>query len=325
MNRSVGVTVSAVVVFIGSALTLLMGAGSVLALVVLHNMPPQPVFVRYSIIGVATIEVAFAIWGILSGIGLLRLREWARISMVVFGVLLLLFGLPGLVFIPLLPLGPQGNVPENFVLMIKLGMGAFYGVLAALGGWWLYFFNQRMVKDQFRTAPPGAPGSATPRARPLSISIIGWFLTISAVAVLPVLLLRFPLFFFGFLFTGARAQLVMLAWCGLQFAAGVGLLRLRPWGRTLALCTLSLGMLNGLISMLIPGSQARLQQAMTLTMQRMNMPWLPEQGPMAFQTWSASFWFGLFFGMVFVAVQLWFVARNKQAFYARGDSPGAAS
>jgi len=325
MYRSVGVTVSAVVVFIGSASMLLMAAFSALAFVILRNMPPQPVFVRYSMIGVATVELAFAIWGILSGIGLLRLREWARISMVVFGVLLLVVGLPGLVFIPLMPLGPQGNVPENFVLMFKLGMGAFYGVLAALGGGWLYFFNKRTVKDQFRSVPQGTPEPVSSRVRPLSISIIGWFLTVTSVLVLPVLLLRFPLFFFGTLFTGAHAQLIMLAWCGLQFAAGVGLLRLRPWGRTLALCTFSLGMLNGLITILVPGSQARLLQAMTLTMQRLGVPWPPEQGPMLFQTWSASFWFGLVFGVLFVGVQLWFVVRNKQAFYAREDSPGAPS
>ena len=325
MNRSTGVTVSAVVVFIGSAFTLLSGAFSMLAFVAVRNITAQPAFVRYFMVGMAMLEVAFAIWGILSGIGLLLLREWARISMVVFAVLLLLFTLPGLLFIPLLPLGPPGNVPENFVLLIKFGMGIFYGLLAALGGWWVYFFNKRSVKDQFRGVPQGAPALLPPRARPLSISIIGWILTISAFFVLPTLLLRLPLFFFGTLFTGRPAQLIMLAWCGLQFAAGVGLLRLRPWGRTLALCALSLGMLNGLVTMLIPGSLARFLQAMALMRERLHMPQPGVEEGMLLQSWSALMWFGLVLGILFVGVQLWFVVRNKQAFYARRDSIGAMS
>jgi len=325
MNRSTGVTVSAVVVFIGCAFTLLSAAFSMLAFVALRNITAQPEFVRYFMVGMAMLEVAFAIWGTLSGIGLLRLRDWARISMVVFSVLLLLFTLPGLLFIPLLPLGPPGNVPENFVLLVKLGMGIFYGLLAALGGWWVYFFNKRSVKDQFRGVSQGAPALVPPRARPLSISIIGWILTISAFFVLPALLMRLPLFFFGTLFTGGPAQLIMLAWCGLQFSAGVGLLRLRPWGRMLAVGTLSLGMLNGLATMLLPGSQVKLQQGLALVMQRLGMPWPPEYGPMAFQMGSGAFWYGIALGMVFIGIQLWFVVRNKQAFHASRDSVGAMS
>jgi hypothetical protein len=315
MNRSMGVTVSAVLVFIGSALTLLFGAFSMLAFVTIRNMPPQPAFVRYFMAGVAVFEVAFAIWGILSGIGLLHSREWARISMLVFSGLLLFFNLPGLLIVPLLPMPQPENVPGNFVFAIKLGMGIFYGLLAALGGSWLYLFNKKTVKSQFVRGETSVPSLAHPSRRPLSITIIGWLLVLVPIFALPTLSLRFPVLFLGMVLGGWRAALVMLAWGGAQFAAGVGLLKLRPWGRTLSICVLMFGLFNVLVTILLPGGQARFDQMIAAIQARMGIPMTTIPGLM-----NSSWRVGLLFGVAFVAVQLWFVVTRKQAFHAEQEA-----
>lgn len=120
--------------------------------------------------------------------------------MLVFAVLLILFSLPAalvMAFIPL-PNTSAPDLPSNFGSILRVGFVVFYGMFAALGGFWLYFFNRRSVKEQFEGNRPGVevavPGLpiATPDAkpaRPLSITIIGWFLLVgSALAPLSLLL-----------------------------------------------------------------------------------------------------------------------------------------
>lgn len=97
MNRSVGVTVIAVLALLGSGLALLMG---ILMLVVMGvapvptqpGFPASPAFFRVMLLAASLVYVLPAIWGILTGIGLFQLKNWARISTIVFSVLLTLMG-----------------------------------------------------------------------------------------------------------------------------------------------------------------------------------------------------------------------------------------
>ena len=315
MERSGGVTASAILVFIGSGLTLLFAVFSVLAFFVVRDIPAQPPFVRYVMAGIGILEVAFAVWGILSGIGLLRLRRWARISMLVFSGILLFFTLPVLLIVPWMHLPAPEGTPGNFALFMKVFLVVCYGIPAAIGGWWLYFFNRRSVKDQFRGSVAAAETSAA-SARPLSITIIGWILVVGALFVAPFMFLHFPIFFFGYLFDGVLAHVVGFGWCVVQVVAGVGLLRLKPWGRTLAICALLFGMLSGLASLFVPGSHARLQQATALVLDRLGVP----HPPGAIQE-PVPYWAGLVVGFVIVAVQLWFIVTRKKAFLSGNETP----
>lgn len=71
---------------------------------------------------------------------------------------------------PLILLIPLPN--SHDLSVVRFGMALFYGVFAALGGFWLYFFNTRSVKVQFRAEAAGTGirgrgfvfGSANPRA-----------------------------------------------------------------------------------------------------------------------------------------------------------------
>ena len=106
--------------------------------------------------------LGLAAWGIATGINLLQLREWARISMIVFSGLLLVMAVPGLIMMLVMPLPtppvsalPPGDAMpslEHLMTAVRIGMAVFYALLALLGGWWLYFFNSRPIRELFRGA-----------------------------------------------------------------------------------------------------------------------------------------------------------------------------
>ena len=83
---------------------------------------------------------------------------------------------------------------------------------------------------------------------------------IGVLSILMTFVFRAPVLMFGFLFSGRL--LVVAPLLAAQFAAGVGLLKMKLWGRTLAICVLFFGMLNIVITILVPGSQSRWDQAM---------------------------------------------------------------
>jgi len=314
MKRSTGVTVSAVFVFIGSGLTIAFGLLTIAVAVFVPKQPQQPPFLRYILLFSVGMYLTFGIWGVASGVGLLRLRQWARISVLVFSGILLVFTVPALLIVPFIPMQPTAGLPDDFGLFFKLGMSAIYGSIAAIGGGWLYFFNKRTVKNQFRTLPePGTSESgvsaANPSRRPLSITIIGCLLLIGPLFFVPAVLLHLPMLFFGQTLDGWRASLFALVWCVVQGAAGVGLLKLLPWARILAIGTFLFGILNCL-TMVLPGSMARLEQVNVAMQARMGLPAVA--GPPAML--HMGMWMGAIFGVAGMAVQIWFVVTRKQAF-----------
>src|ERR1700693_2940595 len=83
MARSTGITVSAVVVIIGSAFTVLCGAMILLGSVLVLNSSraaDAPVNLRYILVIETFIFFGFGGRGSASGIGLIKTKEWGRIS-----------------------------------------------------------------------------------------------------------------------------------------------------------------------------------------------------------------------------------------------------
>src|SRR5438270_8143645 len=83
-----------------------------------------------------------AVWGIVTAVGLLQLKNWARISAIVFSVLLMVFGafgvLSSMIFF-LKPPSGNGVDPKMFSII-----GAVTAVFAlsqiGIGIWWMVFF-----------------------------------------------------------------------------------------------------------------------------------------------------------------------------------------
>jgi hypothetical protein len=342
MNRSIGITVSAILTFIGSWLTIAFGGLSIIALLIAMQAPPKPLIVRFVFATLMFLQFGLGAWGIASGIGLLRLRPWTRISMLVFSGILLFFALPTVLLTPILPIPEPPNSTGHVALAIKVGIGAFFGALVMIGSGWLYYFNQRTVKEQFHggrtlsmvltsaadTTLLGQAELAIPTGkssrRPMSIAIIGWLMLVGALLSLPLILLRSPMLFMSWMITGWQTGLFMFTTAVLQGIAGVGLLRLRPWGRTLAICVLSFGLLNSGAKILLPGAAAKIKQvhvaAQAKIRARMGLPTTTTHG-LSSESWYVFVLILTTVVMTALGLQLWFVVTRKKAFFPENETP----
>jgi hypothetical protein len=327
MARSGGITFSAVVVFLGSSLAILFGAFAVLGSLIASHAglgTAAPMDFRYVAIIEAIFYLGFGGWGIASGIGLINTKEWARISMLVFACLLLLFSGPPALVIAFVRLPQPGdpNLPANFMAMMRVGTVIFLGLIAALGVCWLYFFNKKSVKAQFLAARPADEGTVadfsheSSSARPLSITIIGWYLLIASGSS-PLFLLfarsffhgqSMPLCFLGYFVFGRSAILILVVSAAAQFAAAIGLLTLRNWGRVVTIWLQVLTMANLMLTFGPPANRARYQQIMETMISSMH----PEM-PRTF-SFSVSPWIGIVAGSPIVLAVLWFLITQKRAF-----------
>ena len=161
MNRSAGITISAVIALLGSGLAVLTGFLMLFASTSGISVPEnQAQFFKYFMVFTALLFFGAGAWGISTGSALLRLREWSRVSMIAFSALLLFICIPGLFIFLMMPFPPPGTVPnpqltKNILMAMRIFLTVFYAMLAALGGWWLYFFNKRSTKEQFLKVPGG--------------------------------------------------------------------------------------------------------------------------------------------------------------------------
>jgi hypothetical protein len=78
----------------------------------------------------------------------LRAWRWARISTLIFSGLLAALGI--LAVVALLRT-PAGDVSGWQLLMLRAVAALFFLSPAALGTWWLVFFNRKQVKAYFQT------------------------------------------------------------------------------------------------------------------------------------------------------------------------------
>lgn len=305
MNRSPGVTVIAVLAMIGSLLTVAVALVMALAMVAApaelpNDFPLPPVAFKAIMLLMSFFYLLPAIWGILTSVGLLQLKNWARISIIVFAALFTamgLFGAMSAVVMAVLPLGD--TIPDHDVIVaMRIGMAAFPLVQVAIGIWWLVFFNRTEVKAQFeprRWAFPGSvpppppyppqtpyPTQVLPRrpiapepsvpGRPLSISIIGWYM-LSVCALLPVgLIMRTPAVFLTSILTGWKSLLFILVLAGLHIYIGVGLLRLQRFARVVGMSYFAFAIVNSAVFYFAPGGRMRVQQL--LQSQLAMFPWM---------------------------------------------------
>jgi len=281
----------------------------------------QAQFFKYFMMIAAVVLFAAGAWGISTGMALLRLREWSRVSMMVFSTLLIFLCIPGLLMFLMVPFPPPGTavnpqLTPNILTGMRIFFTLLYAALAVLGGWWLYFFNKRSTKEQFLKLPgaPPEPMSSDPMlapgTRPLSITLIAWYLLISAFIGVLGLSVNPPVFFFGFFFKGTFASLIMFGLALVQSLTAFGLLKLRPWGRTLAIYYFQFLIFNSLTMVLIPGTQARFDQAMGDMMRDMQGSSNPAQ------VMHFPIWFGVIFAVPLLALLLWVVVSRKDVFHA---------
>ena len=90
----------------------------------------------------------FAGWGILTGIGLLRVWRWARISTLIFSGLLAVFGIAETAASLLVP--RDAGTPQWDFILFKTFLIVVDIIPIAAGIAWLVFFTRKDVKAYFQ-------------------------------------------------------------------------------------------------------------------------------------------------------------------------------
>jgi hypothetical protein len=310
MNRSAGVTVVAVFAMLGSLAILLLGCVMIFVAVFVRNSAASTPQSRGAAMLASSMALFLpALWGIATSIGLFFLKRWSRISILVFAGLLAFTGLGAPLIFFAMQMPPTVNQDPQFWASVKIAMSGTYLLLASIGVWWLVYFTRPSVRAQFQTGSSPGPASS----RPLSISIIGWLLLLGSVTTVFSALFRFPAAFFNQVLTGWTAVLLDIVFAGLALYLGLGLLRLNPRARVLAIYFSVFGTANAVLFYVLPGADQRFSAMMNA------MPFFRPRPPGTVP--SLSPWFTIVLTGGFMVAQVYFLVTRKPAFYR--DTPSS--
>jgi hypothetical protein len=347
LNRLPGVTFTAVLLIIAGSFSALFAVVSIVGLLFFRFSMPSDLPRDFLILIPVVFDLVWAgcaAWSIASGVGLLRLRSWARVSVFVFAGLMLFVALPGLLVMPIMMSNFMSH--DEFgggFRIFAIGFMVFYALQIVLAVWWLYYFNTRKVKDLFRSrgfpiAPPPpqppaifpVPPDALPKSkRPVSISVIAAIMLISAgfapFSLVMLKSMKVPMPVMGFWIEGWPVAFVILFYLIVQVITGVGLLKMKPWARTVSICYFVFGMINSLVTFLLPGSAAHFEKMIAGMMPKFpSSDSFPPDANSIISSIphmaSSMIWVGVIFGLLFAGVQLWFVVKEKQAFIDASQS-----
>ena len=287
-----------------------------------------------------------AIFGILVGVGVLRRRNWARISILVWGGLMAFFSAITMVATFFV----MNNLPSTLpnaadaapvMAVMKWVMAIFYAIPLGVGIWWLILFTRKPVVDDFnpllaRLHPgktldasgfpqePPPPPSYVPGgpACPLPLLIIAGLDIFSGVSMLTLLIVPYsfisaiPIFLFGHAFHGGYG-LVFLVLLGIVYAVcGVGIIKLKPWALDPLIWCKALLTLSGIITFLNP----QFMQAMREAIAKM-MPTNPEipvnLWPFSDTYFKSMMAFGFMFAAAMLAILIVYRKRYLEAARAK--------
>ena len=321
MKRPVGLILSAIMLSLAALFLLLLTALMAFAGVFAGHqaaVAASPHFLTYFMLAISVFYAALAVWAILTVIGILRLRSWARYSILVIGgglsVLGVLAAIFSLVGRTISAQKSQPAIDPHIMSVIFLFVTLFYLFLAAIGIWWLVYFNLRPVRDIFANPNLLSDSQANSTAfsrTPTAIKIIGSFLLFGSLCCLVAAFLPFPAFLFGFILPVTATHILYVCFAVIGALAGYGLLQLKESARLLTIGFLIVGICN-LAFLALPWEQARLNQYSTqiaASMQR-----ITGQPPVFFMYSWAVYLVCAIWGVIVYGVVFWLLHRHRAAF-----------
>lgn len=278
----------------------------------------MPDFMGPVLIGIWSFFLLCAVFVAVVGIQIIRLRNWARVSLLVVAGCLLFFGVIGIgvIFVTLF----VGSTPDPLVSRSLLAsvLAVTYGVPIAIAIWWLALLTRRSVVAQFQasalTEADSVAVSAFRLSRPgcpLAIRIIGWYLAsfVLFVPFLPFYPKSFPVFFFGRALYGLPALLFLLLYFTLLIIPGFGLLLLKRWSFPLAIFSQLFACGYILAALFSPAYVETIRAALA----RMDLPVLP---PTMEQMLHYSRYFNLISLTIPVAILITLLVARRKFFAA---------
>ena len=283
MNSPPRASGSIIAAGISAVLAGIFGIFSTLAILILFSTPqfarsaPFPPALRPILYGVWIFLLLCALFIVITGIQVIRLRNWARLSLLVIAGCLLCFGLLGIVVIFVSIFVSTPSDPRVSQALLASILALIYGIPIAISLWWLLLFTRRSVTAQFQALaaleaprPPSTLSFLNNPDCPLGIRVVAWYLA-SFVLILPFLPfvpIRLPAFFFGHLFQGAAATGIYFLNFALLIIPGFGLLLLKRWSYPFAYASQLLICANGLSSVFSPSYE----NAVRSMLSEMNSP-----------------------------------------------------
>jgi hypothetical protein len=295
VKHPVGVVINAIFLAVISLFVLLMALGMALAATLISKagtipatpgapaMPAIPPWMAGFELGTSGFFILLAAWAIATVAGLFGLRRWARYSVLVIGGAMAAIGsislLTTAVTMALMPMPQpasvdpsQAHLAQSMMKTVFAFILVFYGLVAALGIYWLVYFNLKRVREAFA----GPAGVLVESRRPGLISVIAVLCFIGAPACLVMALLPFPATMLGFTLHGVAKGALYAVFAGLQAAVGIGLWRMEEWGRRLELGFLALGVVNCLVYVVRPGLMVQATREMYKSMSVPPQPLTPQ-------------------------------------------------
>lgn len=329
-KRSASITAAAVVAILASLFLLLACSAAFLALLLVRLpgiTPALPPVARTLALAMQGLMVCLSLFGLATGIGLLYLRKWARISILIWGGCSVFFGIIGIPITYLAEFSPASNapaLPADSIPAFRAILLLIYGLPLLIGIWWLILFNRKSVRAQFAGAPL-FPDAVLPRkpACPIPIVVLAWFYIGSVLNLLflPLLSFHVPLFLFGRVLP-ARIGLTVLILTSLAFAlAGFGLLKLKPWSYSLTLGLQVFWLVSGIISIMNKNYSAVMDTYMKEFRASLHLPETQFSTPSfaANYTWFIAL--GVLFAGAILAILVYYRPRFLEAASRAASAP----
>jgi len=329
MRHPIPIILTAILLGLLAAFDLLGAAGMAVAgFLILHKglpgsptpMPFPPSFLPLLFFGMALVSAAVALWLVFTLIGLVRLRSWARYSVLAVGGLMAGFGGISMAMSLAMPfLAPSvattPGVDFSRVRIVFLISAAFYGIFTAIGIAWLIYFNLARTRALFlqdTSVSLTPPNTSTGRPRPTAITAISLLYMTTAPFCMIYFFLPFPGFLFGFILYGIAAHLLYASFGLANFVLGYGLYRLRNWARLGIYAIFAVALVNTL-TMLTPWGRSQFHAYMDAFGAHM-YSYGGQPPPPNLASAPVAIALGAIFGLGGCAVVLWLLHRHRVAF-----------
>jgi hypothetical protein len=315
--------IAAAVVAILCALFFLLTCSVTFFVLLIGNLPgstPElPPILRDMELAIMGLIMCLSIFGIVTGVALIYLRNWARISILIWGGAFTFFAAVGIPFVFLLPnITPPDapQLPASSQHLIQWILVFTYGLPLVIGLWWLILFNRRSIKEQFIAARGSLDAALPQKPRcPLPIAVLAWFYIASVLNLvfLPFIPLRIPVFLFGLPLQGKAGLAILLLTALGFFVGGVGTLKLKPWGYYLSILLQSFWLVSGALSVFSPRYAAAIFSYMNDMQTWMHLPETPFPPEHFAQNFIGMMIFGLVIAAAILGLFLYYRRRFLEA------------
>src|SRR5207245_8989305 len=168
-----------------------------------------PDFIRPVLYVIWTFFLCCAVFLVVVGIQVIRLRNCARIALLIVAGCLLFFGVIGIavIFVTIFGAAPTDPLVSKAALASVLAVT--YGIPVVIALWWLILLTRTSVVAQFQssaTLDAQSPAISTFRLSkpgcPLAVRIVGWYLAsfVLCLPFLPFFPMSITVFFLGSFF-----------------------------------------------------------------------------------------------------------------------------